>query len=556
MGEPEENARNSFFEQLLTVRMPTAGPAVSIPTAQDDPANQDTEQLTSPLVEQLSTERLAVTHPPASVRASAHPAISATPDATRPTLRQLTGAPAIAEARTANATLATLETADTAITPLAPAEAVATHARGRRRPSRHTRARARRSPQRRLITAIAFTVILLVVALVPVLYYLSSSQSARMGHTNGFAQGANPPAGWHPQNWATVARQQAELRYVNKLIANMSLDQEIGQMIMLGFLETQMSPSLAYSIKQFHLGSVVLYAWNITGATQVKQLTSQIQAEGDMPLLIATDQEGGSVNRLQAIDGPLPGAWAMAANGTTAFAHQRGVQDAQQLHDLGINFNFAPVVDVANTSGGDLSGRTFGSTPAQVTALAGAYLSGLQSSGQVIGTLKHFPGLGDVPADPHKTLFTLNRSETELEQIDWAPYRALIATGQVQAIMSTHVILSAIDPALPASMSYPVLTGILRDKLGYQGVIITDGIYMGAVSSNYPFDQIILDSVKAGNDIICSTYSIATTAEAIRVLKDAVQSGEISKSRIDDSVRRILLLKLHNGVLTLPQSQG
>jgi beta-N-acetylhexosaminidase len=399
-------------------------------------------------------------------------------------------------------------------------------------------------------------VILLVVALTPVLYQLSSSHLQRASHTSGFAQGANPPAGWHPQDWAPLARQQAELSYVNQLIAHMTLDQEIGQMIMLGFLDTQMSPTLAYTIKQYHLGSVVLYAWNITGADQVKQLTAQMQSQADLPLFVATDQEGGSVNRLQAVDGPLPGAWAMGANGTTAYAQQRGEYDAQQLYSLGINVNFAPVVDVANTSGGDLGGRTFGTTADQVTKLAGAYLNGLQSSGHVIGTLKHFPGLGDVPADPHASLYTLDRSKADLERIDWAPYKALIATGQVQMIMSTHVVLSAIDPTRPASLSEPVLTGILRDELGYQGVIVTDGIYMGALTSHYSFDQIILDSVKAGNDIICSTYSIASTAETIRVLKDAVQNGDITKSRIDDSVRRILLLKLHDGVLTMPQSQG
>jgi beta-N-acetylhexosaminidase len=174
----------------------------------------------------------------------------------------------------------------------------------------------------------------------------------------------------------------------------------------------------------------------------------------------------------------------------------------------------------------------------------------------VIGTLKHFPGLGDVPTDPHASLYTLDRSKSDLERIDWAPYKALIATGQVQMIMSTHVVLSAIDPTRPASLSEPVLTGILRDELGYQGVIVTDGIYMGALTSHYSLDQVILDSVKAGNDIICSTYSIASTAETVRVLKGAVQSGDISKSRIDDSVRRILLLKLHDGVLTMPRSQG
>ncbi|HEU4783572.1 MAG TPA: glycoside hydrolase family 3 N-terminal domain-containing protein [Ktedonobacterales bacterium] len=529
--EHEENARNTFFEQLLTVRMPTAGPATQSPSSQNAIADLDTAKQTAPPIpigqipiEQMPTARVQATHPPVIVADAHLPGEAGQPSAPR-----MTGAPAAA-----------IEMPTIVAPPPAPPDGV-------KAPSR---------PHRRRRIAVVVAVLLVVVVLTPVLYQLSSSHLQRTNHTSGFAQGANPPPGWHPQDWAPLARQQAELNYVNQLIAHMTLDQEIGQMIMLGFLDTQMSPTLAYTIKQFHLGSVVLYAWNITGADQVKQLTAQMQSQADLPLFVATDQEGGSVNRLQAVDGPLPGAWAMGANGATAYAQQRGEYDAQQLYNLGINVNFAPVVDVANTSGGDLGGRTFGTTADQVTRLAGAYLNGLQSSGHVVGTLKHFPGLGDVPTDPHASLYTLDRSKTDLERIDWAPYKALIATGQVQMIMSTHVVLSAIDPTRPASLSEPVLTGILRDELGYQGVIVTDGIYMGALTSHYSFDQIILDSVKAGNDIICSTYSIASTAETVRVLKDAVQSGDISKSRIDDSVRRILLLKLHDGVLTMPESQG
>ncbi|HEX6544071.1 MAG TPA: glycoside hydrolase family 3 N-terminal domain-containing protein [Ktedonobacterales bacterium] len=573
-GQPEANTRDTFFEQLLTVRMPTAGPAVPLPSLRDAPAEGNTRRHSAPpahsaeqqieqieqmptirtrattppaahqagqieQIEQMPTMRVRATMPPVSAPADS-PAVPYSAEAPSPaTARQrLSGAPGIAEAP-AYPAIAAVPTIPSGILPPPPA--------GHSRRTHTPRARKRRT-----VVLAAFGVLLVVVALVPMLYQLSSS-SVSAGHSSGYLRGINPPPGWHPQDWAPIARQQAELRYVNQLIAHMSLDQEIGQMIMLGFLETEMDPTLAYTIKQFHLGSVVLYAWNITGADQVKQLTTQIQAEGDLPLFIATDQEGGSVNRLQAVDGPLPGAGQIGATGNPDVARQRGAEDAQSLYDIGVNVNFAPVVDVANTSLGDLGGRTFGSTPDQVTKMAGAYLSGLQASGHVIGTLKHFPGLGDVPADPHQTLYTLDRSKQDLERIDWAPYKSLIASGQVQMIMSTHVVLSAIDPTLPASLSKPVLTGILRDELGFQGVIVTDGIYMAGLTSHYSFDQIILDAVEAGNDIICSTYSIASTAETVRVLKEAVQNGTIPKSRIDDSVRRILLLKLHYGVLTLPQ---
>ncbi|MGH2502839.1 MAG: glycoside hydrolase family 3 N-terminal domain-containing protein, partial [Ktedonobacterales bacterium] len=300
-----------------------------------------------------------------------------------------------------------------------------------------------------------------------------------------------------------------------------------------------------------HVGSAILYAFNIQNGPQMKALVAGMQADATTPLIIATDQEGGEVNRLQSVIGLTPSAAMIGATGNPNLARQRGEQDAQALAQLGINLDLAPVVDVLQTSGGDVQSRSFGSTPSKVTTMAGAYLSGLQQSGQVAGTLKHFPGLGDVPVDPHETLYTLNRSKADLERIDWAPYRALLATGQVHAIMSTHIILSAIDPTRPASLSEPVLTGILRNDLGFDGVIITDGIYMHALQ-NYSLDQIALYAVQAGNDIICSTYSIQSTEEVIATLRNAVQDGQLSKSHIDASVRRILLLKLQLGLLNAP----
>ncbi|HZC05763.1 MAG TPA: glycoside hydrolase family 3 N-terminal domain-containing protein [Ktedonobacterales bacterium] len=350
---------------------------------------------------------------------------------------------------------------------------------------------------------------------------------------------------------ATTLRQEAEVQYVNGLIAHMTLDEELGQMVMIGFSETQMDDALAYQIQQLHVGSAIIYAFNIQNGPQMRQLISGMQADATIPLLVATDQEGGEVNRLQTVIGNTPTAAMIGATNDPNKARLRGQQDAQALAQLGINLNLAPVVDVLQTSGGDVQSRTFGSTPAQVTKMAGAYLTGLQQSGQVIGTLKHFPGLGDVPVDPHATLYTLNRSKADLERIDWAPYRALLATGQVRAIMSTHVVVGAIDPTRPASLSKPVLTGILRDELGFNGVIITDGIYMHSLQ-NYSLDQIALYSVEAGNDIICSTYSIQSTEEVIAALKNAIQSGAMPRSRIDDSVRRILLLKLQLGLLPAP----
>jgi len=414
----------------------------------------------------------------------------------------------------------------------------------------------RRPDWRGRITASLLTTLLIVVVAVPLLYVFAPTGEPLTALLPSFPSAGAAPARTPSPNATPLAmqlRQQAEVAYVNSLIAHMSLAEEIGQMIMIGFNETQMDPALSYQIEQDHVGSAIIYAFNIKSGDQLKQLNSDMQAQAKIPLLIATDQEGGGVNRLLAVDGPLPSASQIGATNDPHYAMQRGQQDAQALASLGININLAPVVDVMNTNGGDLGGRTFGSTPGEVTKMAGAYLHGLQQSGQVIGSLKHFPGLGDVPVDPHQQLYDLNRSLPDLQNIDWAPYKSLIATGQVQMVMSTHVVLTAVDATRPASLSYPVLTGILRQKLGFDGVIVTDGIYMKALSTHYSFDQIILYAIEAGNDIICSTYSIQSTDEAIAVLRNAVVSGQLPRSRIDDSVRRILLVKLHLGLLSLPK---
>ena len=415
-----------------------------------------------------------------------------------------------------------------------------------------------RTPGGRLAYAL-FTFLLLVTLSIPLLRQLAFTQrpgahtrtSSTVGTGTSHGQGgATSPA----LGWLDGATGAVELRYVNNLIAHMSLDEEIGQMIMIEFQESAMTPGLAYEINHYHVGSVILYGYNVLTADQTSQFTQAMQANATLPLMISTDQEGGPVNRLQTIDGYFPSAEQIGATNDPSVAQRRGQQDAQNLLALGINTNLAPVVDVRSIPDGEgaLGGRMFGTTPDLVTKMAGAYLTGLQQTHQVVGTLKHFPGLGDVPVDPHLTLPTLDRSLSDLQTIDWAPYSSLIATGQVQMVMVTHEVVPAVDPTLPSSLSEPLVTGVLRDQLHFNGVIVTDGIYMKSLGAHYTFDQIVLMAVEAGVDIISSTYSLQSTDEAESVIRDAVNSGALTKQRIDDSVRRILLLKLHYGMLPGP----
>ncbi len=409
-------------------------------------------------------------------------------------------------------------------------------------------------------TLLGLNAALLVVAvLMPVVYAISAVTSPdRSAGLAGSASGQpTAPAGTpdpHGLAWTGALQNAAATTYVNDLIAHMSLDEEVGQMLVTDFIGTDVTPELAAKIQQYHIGGAILYNRNYYSANSLRTLTTHMQADAKIPLLIAVDQEGGTVDRMAAIDGYRPSAEAMGSRNDPAYVRQIGVEDGQSMGSLGVNVNLAPVVDVQNVPDSQtyMAWRMFGWTPDKVATMAGAYLDGLQSQ-HMIGTLKHFPGLGDIGADPHDFKVIQNRSLADLDRIDWAPYHTLLATDQVGLIMTTHITLNAVDSSRPTTVSYPVTTGILRDKLGYQGVIITDDIYMSSLMAwSYSLADRVIGSVQAGNDLIASVFTMDATVRAAQILRDAVTNGTISKARIDDSVRRILLLKLRYGLMKMP----
>ncbi|MGZ3599694.1 MAG: glycoside hydrolase family 3 N-terminal domain-containing protein [Ktedonobacterales bacterium] len=416
-----------------------------------------------------------------------------------------------------------------------------------------------RPPQRhRALIVHGMAALLCIVVAVPLLRMLTST-GAQAGRTTGSTSvhtAPSPTVTVAPPEVAALspnARDVTEVSYVNSLISQMSLQEEIGQMIQVSFWgEKSLQPWMLDEIARDHVGSVILYGANIQTVPQTRAWVQAMQARASIPLFMATDLEGGAVNRLAAIAPHLPSAADMREKNSPDYARQVGKREGDLLYSMGITMDFAPVVDVQNVPNGAgvLTGRTFGSTPQQVTSLAGAYLEGLQDDHHVVGCLKHFPGLGAVPVDPHQTLYTLHRSLADLRKIDWAPYTSLLASGNVDMVMSTHVILSAVDPTRPATLSKAVITSVLRQQMHFDGVIETDAIYM--LESHYPLDQIILQAAQAGNDIISAAYTPAVADREMRVLVNAVKNGTLSRSQVDSSVRRILLLKLHYGLLKVP----
>ncbi len=359
-----------------------------------------------------------------------------------------------------------------------------------------------------------------------------------------------------PGATAQATPQMTPQQYINLILQHMTLDQKLGQLMIVQFVGPTYSLDISTMISQYHVGAVLLFTANnnIADKAQLKGLIQQMQSNSAIPMVVAIDQEGGTVDRLKALDGPRTPVAEIGATNDTGKAMAAGIQDAQDLASYGFNLNLAPVVDVTNVYNPQLDGRTYGNNAALVTKMAQAYLQGLQQSGKVMGTLKHFPGLGDVGVDPHSGVPNLYRSKSGLEAIDWAPYRAIIQQGNIHAIMVTHEIVHAIDSSLPSSLSYKVVTGILRDDLGFQGVILTDSLTMEGITAYYTEEQAAAVAVEAGSDLLMGASTPADVASMIVGIKQAVASGEISQQRIDDSVRRMLMLKYQMGLLPIPTS--
>jgi beta-N-acetylhexosaminidase len=340
--------------------------------------------------------------------------------------------------------------------------------------------------------------------------------------------------------------------YADLLLGRMTLDEQLGQLIIVQFAGQSATPEALRMVTDQGVGGVLSFAANIQSGDQTRAMTTDLQHVAPIPLLMSVDQEGGLVNRFRAIIGPQPGASAMT---TPEIAYQRGQHDAQLLQAYGYNLNLAPVVDVG-TANPQLLDRTFGSDPQQVATLAGAYMAGLQDSGAVTACLKHFPGIGATTTDPHVSLPALTRSRADWERIDLAPYRALLATGNVHAIMVTHEMIPAVDSQYPSSLSPAVIDGELRLKLGFQGVIITDSLVMGALNNRWTVAQAAALAIEAGADMVIGPQNAQIVAQVKDALKAALSSGKLSQARIETSVKRVLKLKIMMGLLPIPHPRS
>ncbi|PZM64418.1 beta-N-acetylhexosaminidase [Paenibacillus dendritiformis] len=338
----------------------------------------------------------------------------------------------------------------------------------------------------------------------------------------------------------------------------LTLEQKIGQMVMCGFQGPVVNDNIRTLIEKHHVGGIIYFRRNVQSKEQVCELSRELQLisrkHTDIPLFICIDQEGGMVARIDWDDITLiPGNMAIGAARSAEDAYEAARICGEELLHMGINMNFAPSVDVNNNALNPVIGvRSYGERPDLVAELGAAQIRGLQEA-NVAATAKHFPGHGDTAVDSHHGLAAVNHDEERLLAIELAPFIRAIREG-VDLIMTAHVMFPAFEPnPIPATLSRNVLTNLLRKRLGYNGVIVTDCLEMHAISKEFGIPEGAVRSVEAGADLVLVSHTYEEQVAAIEALVEAVRSGRIPESQIDDSVDRLLTLKSKRSMDALPE---
>lgn len=329
---------------------------------------------------------------------------------------------------------------------------------------------------------------------------------------------------------------------VDKTVESMSQTEKLGQMVMIGIQGTKVDDDSLYMLNQYHMGGVILFDRNMENPEQVKQLTSDLQAQSNekVPLFIGIDEEGGDVVRMAEKLTPPPSQKEIGATGDIEQAKTWAIKTAKSLKDMGINVNFAPVADV-----GSNDKRSYSTDTNTVIDFVRAATKGYQQE-NIIYSLKHFPGIGKGRVDSHVDSSSIDVAKEVLMTEDIIPFKTIIDENDPNDyfILVSHLKYPALDEEYPASLSSKIMTDLLRNELGYKGIIITDDMEMGAVANHNDFRSIGVKAVKAGADIVLVCHEYEHQQEVYLGLLDAVNSGEISQERIDESVKRIIKVKL------------
>jgi len=336
-----------------------------------------------------------------------------------------------------------------------------------------------------------------------------------------------------------------ERDYVKEMLDQMSIDEKIGQLVILGIEGYSMDEGAKAIIQEYSVGGIILFGRNVENSQQLLSLINSLKAANaeKIPLFLSVDEEGGIVSRLPKEVNKLPTGKKVGSKNNEEAAYKVGEAIGEAVKAYGYNMNFAPVLDInSNPQNPVIGNRAYGSNAAVVGNVGISVMKGLQSS-RVIPVVKHFPGHGDTAVDSHISLPVVDKTLEALMGMELIPFTDAIKEG-AEAVMVAHIQYNKIDSKRPATLSKIILTDILRQQLGFEGVILTDDLTMGAIVENYGIGEAAIASIKAGSDILLVCHGYENGNKVLQALKRAVEEGEISEARIDESVYRILSLKL------------
>ena len=352
---------------------------------------------------------------------------------------------------------------------------------------------------------------------------------------------------------------------IAEAVAAMSTEQKVSQLLVAGIEGTQLGQDAVQAVQDYQVGGVILFGRNVESAWQLAELTNGLKdLNGDYtPLFLCVDQEGGRVDRMPPEVERTPSAWSVGQTlDTEGVGAAYGALLAEECAAFGFNMDFAPSLDIwSNPDNTVIGDRAFGNDWEWTAFFGMSAVESMEEQGGVIPVVKHFPGHGDTSVDSHVALPVVDKSLEELWQSELVPFNMTLnqedyfgaqAGPSAPAVMVAHILLSQVDPDYPASLSHRVVTGLLREEMGFDGVVCTDDLTMGAVSNTYGMGEAAVLAVEAGCDLLLVCHGADNLTAARDALLEAVDSGRLSPERLDESVKRILSLKTEYGLTNDP----
>lgn len=327
----------------------------------------------------------------------------------------------------------------------------------------------------------------------------------------------------------------------------LTLEQKIGQLLLVGFPTEVVNEEFKELIQKFHVGNIIVFQRNIKDSIQLSKLNKSIQnlmeEHNSVPAFIGTDQEGGMITRLFNGATYFPGNMAVAAGISCEETYDLGAAIGAELHDVGINMNFAPVLDVNNNPENPVIGvRSYGDIPGKVAQYGKNLFKGLQSK-KVLSCGKHFPGHGNTNVDSHLGIPIISSNLNELKEVELVPFIEAIDNG-IDGIMTSHILFSALEKnKLPATLSKTIITGLLKEELCFKGLVVTDCMEMKAIFDNYDIEKAVISALNAGADLLCISHTREVQIRVFNAIKKAIRDGIIPLEKLNSIVEKILYYK-------------